>query len=77
MTKELIDYLLSKGNLGLLVLVLGAAVWFLFKQLGDVKKVIENNTAALDRMATEVSASVKQNAEVQRSVLEAFVNKLR
>lgn len=89
MTEKVIDVLLQKGDLGLLFLFLGAAVWFLWRQstnqqtaMTTLSKIVENNTAAnvavahnLDKMATEVSSSIRQSQEFNRAVLEDFARR--
>lgn len=83
MSTKIIDHLLSRGDLGLLLLLLITAIVALWKFVNSLKKVVESNTTsnvavahALDKMAAEVSASTKQNAEVQRAVLETFARQL-
>ena len=81
---KLIDYLLSKGDVGLIIIVFGFVAWFLMKQLASNKEVIKGNTASnitmahsLDKMAEKVAAQNAQNAEFHRAILEVFSRNLR
>jgi len=77
------EYLLNKGDIGLLILGLVFLTWLLWRQQSNLTKIVETNTSAhvstahaIDKMATEIGASVKQNSEFQRSVLEVFTRNI-